>query len=134
MRQITPPIVLFSVCQGKESDKDNTIETIRQLRSNEIAYKIVEGVYTHDNGEQVREASFMVILKDGVYDVVESLAKQFNQESILVSDDLRKSKLVYMYDNKEVDLGKFQAVSQEEAENSPAYTYDPIQDLYFICK
>lgn len=69
--------------------------------------------------------SYMSIVKDRtdcVYQCIKTLAKEFNQESILIVDNVNNAWLHYLEDNSEVYIGKLTEVSKEEALQLESWT------------
>lgn len=62
------------------------------------------------------------------------VAKQHDQESVLVCDSERRSKLIFTQDRSELDLGSFVPVTASEARSQACYTYDPEHNTYWIAR
>lgn len=71
--------IIFSVCQNSPWDDENTFRVSVRLDRREIAYKSIMGVY-----EGKKEKSFLVPYTRYNLDLVRSLAREFEQDSILV--------------------------------------------------
>jgi hypothetical protein len=118
---------IFSVEQAGESDKTNKANTDKisfYLECRGIPFKEVIGHYKGSN-----ETSFVVDQKHE--NEVQSLAKQYNQESILYVDALGNATLEYLDGNK-VKLGKFEVVDSPKGLDS--FTFDPINEVYYAAK
>ena len=101
----------------------------------EISFKDLTGQYTMQDGEVVKETSYIV----NSTDVTKLSSLLEGQESILALMELQGGKrdahLVYLQDGGDIDyIGKFTQVSQEEALEDGNYTYDDYLGAYFICK
>jgi hypothetical protein len=118
---------IFSVYQSNKSRTDNEKESnfiFWKLSNAGIPFKQVDGCYL---GE--REESFLVPAK---YEKeIMEIAKAYNQESVLFVDSKRRGHLIYLEDNKTINLGTLQKVSDEQASNLEAYTYDPTTKSYW---
>ena len=82
--------------------------------------------------------SWLVLLKlnheaEQIQRLIE-LARVYRQESILVVDEDRKASLVYMEDERQVDLGTLVAVDEKTAKMQDAWTYAPHNSTYYIAK
>lgn len=77
-------MIVFSVFQ-KNSDRnmEHTSNVHSQLVALGIPVRIIKGVYTHEDGTAVEELSFTVERTKPVLALVKSLARKYNQESIL---------------------------------------------------
>ena len=97
-------------------------------------FKQVSGVYTHDNGEKVKERSYIVPAHHSP--AVFEIAKQTNQESVLHlgPESNRPATLIYTDTKERKLLGDFVAVSKVTAEALPAYTYDASSNTYYAAK
>jgi hypothetical protein len=135
MRQITetPKIVILSAELSTETEFFNLLRTNRLLnmiRDINLPFGVVEGYY-----KGVKENSVLVEIKNELdVETLLDFAKNFNQESILYSDENRESCL-YICDNGLENpemIGKLQAVSELEAKKLDSYTY--VNGAYYICK
>lgn len=100
----------------------------------EVARRLV-GQYKHDNGTTVQETSYLIRISGNMeYAKILQLAGFHNQESVLVLDTKHNAKLRYIQDQSEISLGKFTGCSRDIAVNSTAYTYDPSNGEYYVCK
>lgn len=105
----------------------------RTLENLGVSFKKVKGCY-----KGVEETAF-VINYDNYTQTLENLLTHDCQESILVlgtSDarDKRPAELVFLESGQRRGIGLMQSVSEEEAKAQDAWTYDKLQNKYFICK
>ena len=105
--------VFFSVFQGYELDGLNHMETWRKIKK--LKPLLVNGKYSGKT-----ELSFCLDLTR--LDLVESIAREFNQESILIVDSSGQAFLKYLKDSKLVNIGKFKAVSKKSASKLDAWS------------
>ena len=95
-----------------------------------LKFKQLDGMY---NGE--KERSYLVpFVSADEFSVILNLARSYDQESILVSDEYRECQLLFLNTNKVEYLGELTAVSESEARRESAYTFDPVSGTYWICK
>lgn len=135
MRQTTfQPIILFSVNQVNLTQQENEVNTKtveRTLKDMEFSFSNVEGSYKGN-----KEKGFLVVVNDYT-DItnIESLAKTYNQESILLSGKDRKSQLVYMDGSTSAQLGTLRNVPKTVALKKDSYTEVLINGRkeYFTC-
>lgn len=79
----------------------------------------------------VAEASFICACpRDAELAVILEIADYFQQESVLVIDETRDARLVYLDGRPDVELGRMREVSRERAEAAGAYTR--VGDVYFL--
>lgn len=82
------------------------------------------------------EASFLVVLSSEIHEQAEqieellSIAKDFEQESVLVSDRYRMCKLLYT-DGDSAEIGQLREVSRKQASELDNWTYCPKMDTFF---
>lgn len=121
--------IIFSVFRSEFSDTNEQSHrsTILALNGQGIKTTEVLGVYKGSS-----EKSIMVDLTDYNMDNVRTIAKLFNQESILVSTD--KALLLFLDGSGSVTLGVLQEVTEEEAKSSDSYTYIPSTSKYILAK
>lgn len=105
--------VFFSVFQGYELDGLNHMETWRKIKK--LKPLLVNGKYSGKT-----ELSFCLDLTR--LDLVESIAREFNQESILIVNQHGQAFLKYLKDSKLVNIGKFKAVSKKSASKLDAWS------------
>ena len=120
----------FFIFSIENSEMDNVKENNRALeilmRDSNIPYELVNGYYTHTDGKQVEERSYLVDAKFEMF--VRDMAKLYLQESILFVDRKRNGVLYYL--NGETErIGKFQKV-----DTSKNYTdYSIINGEIYSC-
>jgi homospermidine synthase len=124
-------VIIFSVFQSKtdeHSDYKNTGFVQKQFKACNIPFKLVQGVYKGN-----KELSFIIDLK--YQNAAMELARQYNQESVLVVDSIGKATLKYLPMSIESDtsLGYFQETTETIAKSHDAYTYDIDTGIYYIC-
>ena len=98
--------VFFSVFQGYELDGLNTIETLRRIKK--LKPLLVNGRYKGTN-----EDSFCLSLTK--LDLVESIAREFNQESILIVDSNGQAFLKYLNTGIRESIGTMVSVTKKQA-------------------
>ena len=128
MNYINQPIIIFSVFQSHLSHGENLNNhkhTLVQLSRDNIGHKVVKGVYNGDS-----ELSIIVDQKH--VDHILRLAKTYNQESILFSDQSRNSELVYIKTGKREPLGILTNVKQDYAIAQGSYTFDSLTGQYWV--
>ena len=119
MRQLNRPMVIFAL---------NTVNDELRLRQAGLKannYKRLQGMY-----KGIAEDSYIVDMAH--IDLVIDLAIEHKQESILLLDEDRNAKLVYLADMSEESLGQLVEVSASEASNQLAYTYNPETKQYWV--
>lgn len=101
-------------------------------------FKELEGCY-----KGVVENSYLVTVPewtiDGLQrlDKVIDLARQFNQESILLVSQKREASLLYLHDNqpeKLVKIGDFEAITQWEARELDSWTFDRVANQFWAVR
>ena len=119
MRDIKRPVVIFAL------NTPNDELRLRKAGLKANNYKRLQGMY-----KGIAENSYIVDMAH--IDLVIDLAIDHKQESIMVLDEDRNAKLVYLADMREESLGQLIAVSEKEAMNQLAYTYNPETKQFFI--
>lgn len=112
------PVYIFSVERSEVAPDVNVCARItakRQLDVQGVPYKIVTGCY-----EGEREESYVVAERDAA--VVFSLARSFQQESVLHLDSSRNASLVFLEGGERVELGRWREVKHGPLPD--AYTVD----------
>lgn len=121
-----PVIILGSDMNGI----DVSSEVSKSLKSLGFRFKEVVGSYEHVNGEIVNEASFVVPYTEHTdFLTLFSLAKQFDQESILCLDKDRNTELHMIKDFNVFNLGKFTPLTKKQFDMidekfKKSYTFD----------
>lgn len=115
----------YIIFASDESDE----HTIDHLNACRISFKQLQGRY---KGED--ETSFIINKRE--HPLIEPLIE--NQESILElskvqANGLRMAGLSFKH-GLHTMLGNFIPVSESEAKNNDAYTYDPNTEIYYITK
>jgi len=119
-------IIIFSVYQNEKSELINKLNHKHignELKSRGISFKELVGVY-----KGIHEQSYLV--HESNRSLVEELCIRYNQECYLESNGDRSTELVYRYERK--NIGILKLVSKEFAESKEAYTYDPINDSFWV--
>ena len=119
MRDIKRPMVIFAL---------NTPDD--ELRLHQAGLKANNYKRLQDMYKGIAENSYIVDMAH--IDLVIDLAIDHKQESILLLDEDRNAKLVYLADMSEESLGQLVAVSETEALNQLAYTYNPETKQHYI--
>jgi hypothetical protein len=127
-------VIIFSAFRSELSDAVNDArhsKAIELLSFNGIRSKQVQGVY-----KGISEASIVTVIgNDAQRDLVMQVAREYNQESILILDaDTRNARLYYLDNGQSESIGTFQVVSESEAKSRDAYTYDSSQGYYYVAK
>jgi hypothetical protein len=110
---------IISVMNKDNSNEQNLIqheETKVWLSSLNIPYKVVKGVY-----KGTSELSFLLIANDKTLRVATMLARDYDQECFLYSNEKRDTCLVFQ-DGKGVNLGTF--VRVQSVNGLESYTVD----------
>ena len=93
----------------------HTKEMKESLDALELPSRVLNGVYVMENGDVINEESFIVpYTTKKEYIMLLSLAMHFKQENILVADETRQAKLVYINSKKEEELGKITPLTEKE--------------------
>lgn len=121
--------IIFSVFRDEFVDSNEKSHRSTILALNGLGIETVEvlGVYKGSS-----EKSIMVTLNDYTLENVMSIAKLFNQESILISEG--KTGLLFLDGSDVLDLGKLTEVSEIEAKQNDSYTYIPSTNTYIVAK
>lgn len=114
--------VFISLDKGanKKAQQTYYTELINMYNQCHVLGTMVEGGYTHRNGTQVIEPTlYFLNVTDRQYDALLELARQYEQESILVVDQTNnKSFLVYTDKPKSpIYIGQWTQVKCEELSN-----------------
>lgn len=122
--------IIFSVFRDEfaDSNEKSHRSTILALNSLGIETTEVLGVYKGSS-----EKSIMVALNDYTMDNVLTIAKLFNQESILISDNFKAS-LIFLDGGNNIVLGQLTEVSEIEAKSNDSHTYIPSTNTYIVAK
>ena len=132
--------LIFTVFQDQnnEANKKAHDDMLKSLIHHGIAFKIVEGGYTNKDGLFNTELGYYVQPNENytyteLKQFVKSQCLNANQESYLELNENRNATLCFL-DGETLGIGVFTSVNENEALNSNAYTYDPKNETYFICK
>jgi hypothetical protein len=121
-------VVIFSVFQSeldKQTNLNNTRKIVSLFKKSGMNFKIAQGCY-----KGISEISFIVPICN--HSSIVKLAKQYNQESILLVDSIGNAKLSYVESYIKQSIGKMFEVSQNRALSEVSYT--KVENKYFICK
>lgn len=116
-------VVFFSVYNGSRLDAANHIRVFKQLNRIGLSPKLVDGRY---NG--VNEKS--LVLPISAMKLVEKLARQFKQESILIVYSDRSAALKFIEKDSIESIGNFTEVSQQVALSGNAFSL--INQRYYV--
>ena len=121
--------IIFSVFRNEFANTNEKSHRSTILALNGLGVDTVEvlGVYMGSS-----EKSVMVQLTDYNMENVLSIAKLFNQESILISDD-KKAYLLFL-EGETLSLGGLEEVLEVEAKQNDSYTFIPSTNKYIIAK
>lgn len=117
------PMVIFSVQQSNS-------------QTNEQVHKelIKEGMGIEVLGSYKGEIEKSIVCDiDKLHDVL-TLAKAYNQESILVIDESNNAELIYLNGTPNESIGRMVTVTKQEALSNDAWSYRADLGLYFMCK
>ena len=107
---------------------DTQKEEEKALTDAGLKFKPLMGVYKGQS-----ERSYLVPLTVHNTGLVFGLARKYNQESILISDIDRSTKLVYLKGHgSEESIGVLTHVSEGKAKSHDGYTYDPKSNQYWV--
>jgi len=109
--------------------KNKEIETDALLDAG-LVFKDLTGSY-----KGVQERSYLVLTHtDTAFNAALKLAQKTEQESVLILDEDRNAKLMYLNDMHQIEIGKLTPVSQDEALKQDAWTFSHDLNQYYICK
>lgn len=119
--------IIFSVFRDEffECNEKNHRSTILALNGIGIETTEVLGVYKGSS-----EKSIMVDLNHYTLDNVMTIARLFNQESILVVEDI--AKLVFLSNDDFIMFGQLLEVTESEAKQNDCYTFVPSTNKYLM--
>ena len=136
MRTQYTPCIIFSVERHDLNHSQNVLN-VRQaeqdMNTMGIKFERLLGVY---KGSE--EVSLMVTDMSHVRTII-GMAKEFNQESILLRDNENNCTLQYLskpnwdMSNRFESIGKLKQVGVDEALQSDSYTYSYRLKSYFVC-
>ena len=133
MRNQYLPCMIFSVYKSDKPlvlNQHNTKLVEHELKRLGYSYEKVLGVY--QGNEEISCIVTGINLK--VVSKVLSLAKGFEQDSILLRDNENTCHLKFFDGREPLKIGKMNEVSVETAMESDAYTYSPRLKRYFVCQ
>ena len=124
-------LIIFSVFRDEfaETNEKSHRATILDLNSKGIETTEVLGVYKGSS-----EKSIMVVDTIFNHKAVLTMAKVFNQESILMSNFVGEATLFFPSTKEVTNIGKLIQVSEIEAKLNDSYTYIPETNTYLITK
>ena len=128
MRTQYKPMVIFSVERHDLSygvNVRNKLQVESEMRAMGIDFERVLGVYKGNE-----ETSYIVTDMDKL-PIIVGMAKEHNQESILLRDNENKCVLAFFNGEKSMSIGKMTQVSVDEALLSDCYTYSYSLKQYF---
>ena len=135
MRSNKPKKIFFSVFTNTRQHSENADNHMTLLASLKVTHFDCVGVYKGQREDSICVVSYNQSEFQANIEYVKSIAKHFNQESILLVDSDDSAKLVYVLDDYTETLdGSFQEVSASEALKLDAYTYEPIKKVYYTVK
>lgn len=127
---IRPNILIVSVFQKAVSAAKNIAnhkEVLQALKDSGLSVLELQGKY-----DDTYELS--ILIEGFQYrQVVEKIAKSFNQECYLESHNDRATFLVFP-DGSTKSIGTLTPVSKQEAEAVGSYSYSPVVDQYFVTR
>jgi len=125
------PCIIFSVEKSTNNNFVNGTNkriTEASLSAMKISYEKVLGNY-----QGTEEMSYIVTDMTKL-DVIIGIAREFDQESILLRNEDNDCKLYFLESKQYQPIGKLEAVTVTEALNNDSYTYSPRLNQYFICR
>ena len=130
MKEVNSEIMIFSVFQkdlSLESNMANHKLALEFLNKYSVPYLELQGKY---NGSE----ELSILLNDlGYRSTVEKLCAAYRQECYLEADDERNAKLVFA-DYTTASIGKLMCVSKDKAESKGSYSYNPVNNCYYIAE
>lgn len=119
---------LASLSEGVNKTRTDALR--RELEDRGLNFKQVQGKYK-DNEED----SFVVVQSGNneLRSLLEELASDFEQESILLIDANRAAWLLYSSGEDEY-IGKWEAATREIAQQQEGYTYCPVLNQHYIVR
>lgn len=130
MRALNPNVLIFSVFQKSVSAAKNEhahAEMLSILQGAKLPVIELQGRYAGQDEKSILIQGFEHRA------TVERICQSFNQECYLESHNDRATFLVYP-NGESTHIGTMKAVSQDEAEQYGAFSYNPIARQHFICK
>lgn len=124
MRNVT----IFSVYQNDQVESHNYLNTVKtrvELSENDIDYLNCVGVYKGN-------VELSMIVEIDYTDLVEMIASEYKQESILIIESDGRASLKMLSSKEVIYLGVFTEVLVDEAMKNKSYT--KIGQKYYICK
>jgi hypothetical protein len=119
MRPILRPFLVFALNTDLDSYEKNILHDAGIMPNQ---YKQLQGMYKGQG-----EGSYLVDID--FLDTVLRLAKEYNQESILIVDEIRDASLYYIETGSTIRLGKFQQV--KDTKGLDAFTIDLSSGLVY---
>lgn len=121
--------IIFSVFRDEFADTNEKNHRSTMLALNGIGIETTEvlGVYMGSS-----EKSIMVDLNHYTLDNIMTIAKLFNQESILHVND--NATLVFIDKSPDLSLGHLLEVTEQEAKQNDCYTFVPSTNKYLMAK
>ena len=124
------PFIIFSVERhnmSEQANRHNTAYAESLLIDEDLDYLPVQGMYLG-----VPENSFIVFSQDA-FDMIRGIAKEFDQESILMADENGESELVYLTDGHTEPIGRFTEMP-ENADLTRFVAYSVINEKVYTCQ
>lgn len=128
----TEPFSILSAERSERTPEENAVRTTNlenQLKATGLPYEAVYMGGAPENGFSVSTAN------PAARGIVEALAKQHDQESVLHVDGDQNGRFKYVTGDKtgvEEPMGKFQMVPKAEAEAAVGYTRTPAGNHYIL--
>ncbi len=122
------PFVIFSAYLNTLSEAANLLrhaETLAELDQLNIGYRVLDGMYA---GNKERS-----ILVTNIGIAIELAFTSLQQESILITDSNSRAYLQFANESTQ-ELGLWHEITESDALKSQAYTFDVIQQKYWIVK
>lgn len=123
------PFMIFSVERAdlsEEQNRHNTAYAESLLIDEDLDYYRIQGMY-----EGNTEESFIVFSEDS-FDMIRGIAKEFDQDSILMSDRELGAELVYLDDGHSQHIGWFRKLPKG-ADLIGLQAYSIINNEVYVC-
>lgn len=115
------PVIIFAL------NKATRLDDLKECWSEGLKNIVpLLGVYNN-----VSENSYLVEDTEKNFKAVYTLAKRYNQESILTLDQDRNAVLEYLDSNLKKPIGKLRAITRDEALTLNAWSYNEYTDTYY---
>ncbi len=129
LKENKKPFVILSLNVGNFRLE---MDILHKAGIKEKQIKPVTGVITDKRGIKIHEKSYLIVHDVNQLYTIRQLARTHKQTCFLYVHGDRYGELQYM-DNRVKRLGRFTEVSKFTAERADAYTFDHLNNKYYIC-